>query len=182
MISLRNLEIRIKVVIIWGLPGWLRWWKSACSARDLGSIPGSGRSSGEGNGLPTPVFLPGKFHGQRNLVGYSAWGRKEWYNWAHTHTHTHTHTGLKSFLSFLVSGEISPVFSCFFNLTSCPCHQVSVQILLQVGLHELRLIPQVWAYLCRVYKDLTVPHTNLGECSPGLEKPLQNQYICWLYE
>ena len=95
-----------------------------------------------------------------------------------THTHTHTHTGLKSFLSFLVSGEISPVFSCFFNLTSCPCHQVSVQILLQVGLHELRLIPQVWAYLCRVYKDLTVPHTNLGECSPGLEKPLQNQYIC----
>ena len=77
MISLRNLEIRIKVVIIWGLPGWLRWWKSACSARDLGSIPGSGRSSGEGNGLPTPVFLPGKFHGQRNLVGCSQRGHKE---------------------------------------------------------------------------------------------------------
>ena len=26
---------------------------------------------------PTPVFLPGEFHGQRNLVGYSPWGRKE---------------------------------------------------------------------------------------------------------
>ena len=26
---------------------------------------------------PTPVFLPGKFHGQRTLVGYSPWGRKE---------------------------------------------------------------------------------------------------------
>ena len=26
---------------------------------------------------PTPVFLPGKFHGQRSLAGYSAWGRKE---------------------------------------------------------------------------------------------------------
>ena len=25
----------------------------------------------------TPVFLPGKFHGQRSLVGYSPWGRKE---------------------------------------------------------------------------------------------------------
>ena len=24
--------------------------------------------------LPTPVFLPGEFHGQRNLVGYSPWG------------------------------------------------------------------------------------------------------------
>ena len=26
---------------------------------------------------PPPVFLPGKSHGQRNLVGYSTWGRKE---------------------------------------------------------------------------------------------------------
>ena len=25
----------------------------------------------------TPVFLPGKFHGQRSLVGYSAWSHKE---------------------------------------------------------------------------------------------------------
>ena len=26
---------------------------------------------------PTPVFLPGEFHGRRSLVGYSPWGRKE---------------------------------------------------------------------------------------------------------
>ena len=26
---------------------------------------------------PTPVLLPGEFHGQRSLVGYSLWGRKE---------------------------------------------------------------------------------------------------------
>ena len=26
---------------------------------------------------PTPVFLPGKSHGRRKLVGYSPWGRKE---------------------------------------------------------------------------------------------------------
>ena len=26
---------------------------------------------------PTPVFLPGESHGQRNLVGYSPWGLKE---------------------------------------------------------------------------------------------------------
>ena len=32
---------------------------------DLGSIPGSGRSPGEGHGYP--VFLPGEFYGQRNL-------------------------------------------------------------------------------------------------------------------
>ena len=27
--------------------------------------------------LPMPVFLPGKSHGQRSLVGYSPWGHKE---------------------------------------------------------------------------------------------------------
>ena len=26
---------------------------------------------------PTPVFLPGEPHGQRNVAGYSTWGRKE---------------------------------------------------------------------------------------------------------
>ena len=26
---------------------------------------------------PLPVFLPGEFHGQRSLAGYSPWGRKE---------------------------------------------------------------------------------------------------------
>ena len=25
---------------------------------------------------PTPVFLPGKSHGQRSLMGYSPWGQK----------------------------------------------------------------------------------------------------------
>ena len=27
--------------------------------------------------LPTPVFLSGKFHGHRSLVGYCSWGCKE---------------------------------------------------------------------------------------------------------
>ena len=40
-----------------------------CNTGEVGLIPGLGRS--------TPVFLPGKFHGQRCLVGYSPWGRTE---------------------------------------------------------------------------------------------------------
>ena len=43
----------------------------------MGSIPRSGRSPAEGNGQPTPVFLPEKSHGQRSLVGSSPWGHKE---------------------------------------------------------------------------------------------------------
>ena len=49
----------------------------AGAAKDVGSIPGLGRSPGKGNGNPLrSVFLPRKPHGQRNLVGYSLWGHK----------------------------------------------------------------------------------------------------------
>ena len=37
---------------LWRLPWWLSGKESACNAGDSGSIPGSGRSSGEGNGYP----------------------------------------------------------------------------------------------------------------------------------
>ena len=38
---------------------------------------------------PTPVFLPGEFHRQRSLVGYSSWVTKSWTERA-TNTRTHT--------------------------------------------------------------------------------------------
>ena len=49
----------------------------ACNVGDLGLLHGSGRAPGEENGNATPVFLPGKFHGWRTLVGYGPWGHKE---------------------------------------------------------------------------------------------------------
>ena len=50
---------------------------SAYNAGDLDSIPGSGRSPGEGKWQPTPVIWPGKSYEQRSLVGYSQWSHKE---------------------------------------------------------------------------------------------------------
>ena len=48
---------------------------NARDSRDTGSIPGLGRSPGERNGyLLTPVFQPGKFHGQRILEGLQSMG------------------------------------------------------------------------------------------------------------
>ena len=41
----------------------------------------------------TPVFLPGKFHGQRSLVGYSPRGHKE-SDTTEQLTHTHSHFSL----------------------------------------------------------------------------------------
>ena len=49
---------------------------SVCNAGDPGSIPGSGRSPGEGNGTPFQ-YSHLENPRQRSLVGYSSWGRKE---------------------------------------------------------------------------------------------------------
>ena len=53
-----------------GLPGWL-------SGKEWGLIPGLGISPGEENGNPLHYSCLENPHGQRNLAGYSAWGRKE---------------------------------------------------------------------------------------------------------
>ena len=60
-----------------GFPGGSEDKASACNAGDPGSIPGLGRSPGEGNGNPLHQYFPGEFHEQRSLVGYSPWGCKD---------------------------------------------------------------------------------------------------------
>ena len=60
-----------------GFPGGSEVKATAWNAGDPGSIPGSGRSPGEGNGKPLQFLLPGRSHGRRSLVGYSLWGCKE---------------------------------------------------------------------------------------------------------
>ena len=51
--------------------------ESTCNAEDLDSIPGLGRSPEGGHGNPLQYSCPENPHGQRSLVGYSPWGRKE---------------------------------------------------------------------------------------------------------
>ena len=49
---------------------------SSHNAGDPGSIPGSGRSPGEGNGNPLQYSRLEKSHGRRSLVGFSPQGRR----------------------------------------------------------------------------------------------------------
>ena len=55
-------------------PGGSDGKESACNAGDLSSILGI---PWRREWLATPEFLPGEFHGQQSLVGYSLWGCKE---------------------------------------------------------------------------------------------------------
>ena len=54
---------------------------NAGGRRDMGLIPGSGRSLGEWNGHCS--IFAWESHAKRSLVGYSLWDHK-----SHTHTHT----------------------------------------------------------------------------------------------
>ena len=60
-------------------------------------------NSGEGDGTPTPVLLPGKSHGWRSLVGCSPWDRRVWHCWA-------TSLSLFTFMHWRRKWQPTPVF------------------------------------------------------------------------
>ena len=75
-----------------GFPWWLSGKESACNAGDTGNIKPDPRFAPWGRKIPwrrkcqsTPVFLLGKSHRQRGLMGYSPWGHKESDMTDHTH-------------------------------------------------------------------------------------------------
>ena len=51
--------------------------KNLLQCRRIRFDPWVGKTPWRREWLPTPVFLPGEFHGQRSLEGYSPWGHKE---------------------------------------------------------------------------------------------------------
>jgi len=59
--------------LIIGLPQWLCSKESACNAGDMDSVR---KIPWRRKWQPTPVLLPGKSDGQRNLVGCSPWGHR----------------------------------------------------------------------------------------------------------
>ena len=69
-----------------GFPGGSEVKASASNAGDLGSIPGSGRSPGEGNGNPLQYSC---LENPMDIEGDSPWGRKE----SDTTEQLHLHLG-----------------------------------------------------------------------------------------
>ena len=76
------------------LPRWLSGKESACQCRRcrrrrfdhwVGKLPWRWKWQ------PTPVFLPGEYHGQRSLAGYRSWGCKELDMTEYAHMLTYLH-------------------------------------------------------------------------------------------
>ena len=68
------------------LPRRLSGKESASQCRRRKFNPWVGKMLWRRKWQPTPVFLPGESHGQRNLVGYSPWSDKESDMNEHVHT------------------------------------------------------------------------------------------------
>ena len=82
--------IRLRVAYIVGLPRWCSAKEFVCQCRRCkrwGFNPWVGKIPWSRKWQPNPVFLPGKFHGQRRLTGYSPWGCKKLTVTEHAHTH-----------------------------------------------------------------------------------------------
>ena len=85
-------------VPFWGFPGGSDGKESACQCRRCGFDPRIGKIPWRRKWQPAPVFLPGKSHGQRSLVGSNTWGCKQqtyFINWSLLSI---THTFLGNFM------------------------------------------------------------------------------------
>ena len=70
----------------------LKWFATSSSSGRPRFDPWVGKISWRRKWQPTPVFLPGKSHGRRSLVGYCPWSRRE----SDTTEQLHFHFSLSS--------------------------------------------------------------------------------------
>ena len=71
---------KLQIYTVVDFPGGSVGKESTCNARDTGDCrfdPLVGKILWRRAWQPTPVFLPGEFHGQRGLVGYGPWVHNE---------------------------------------------------------------------------------------------------------
>ena len=66
---------------------------SVCNVGELGFDPWVGKIRWRGERLPTSAFLPGGFHGQRSLAGFSPWVAKSWTQLSYSQFHFHSSLG-----------------------------------------------------------------------------------------
>ena len=82
-----SFEFSWHLLSITRVPRQLSGKESTCQCRRCGFNPWVGKILWRRKWQPTPVFLPGKSHGQRSLEGYGSWGHKQWLitDWACRH-------------------------------------------------------------------------------------------------
>ena len=135
---------------------WFRSW--------VGKIPWSRKWQ------PTPLFLPGRFHGQRSLVGYSPWGHKESdlteRERAQAHTHTHGWESFVGRIRLLLDGGLAKglLDTAVSNWLHCLCLECKKWVLHSNANKSNRLVLISQLYWQRILSgdENETPGTPLG--------------------
>ena len=108
-----------------GLPMWLSGIESDCQFRRGEFYPWAGKLPGRGKCQLTPVFLPGKFHGQWSLVR-SVESQRVRHNWVTTtfHTKMTLFCGVRLWLLTVTPGN-TPTGQKSYSATASCQHHVS---------------------------------------------------------
>ena len=127
--------------------------------RDVGLIPGSGRSSGGRHGNPLQYSCLENPHGQRSLAGYNPWGPKD-SDMTETIQHTHTHTHTQPYYI--------PMVYSISRLPKWLLHSFSVP--------KLSIIPLHWWSCLWFIEKIKVTRIQFPHSSPHLSCP--NIWTC----
>ena len=132
--------------------------------------------------MPTPVFLPGEFHGQRGLMGPSPWGRKELDTTKQlTHTHTHTQPNQKHVEIETYFWKISHAFGRI-----CPSHDYHLPSLPPTNMKLFSTAKNVDCYVSELYQAGNKEfHVEISVSTSQWEKKLKfwapGYSTCWLH-
>ena len=131
------------------LPWWLSGKEPACQCRTRRFDPWVRKIPWRRKWQSTPVFLPGKSHGQRSLVGYSSWGRKE------SDTTERLHFTSLHLLSFLNG---SNNFLCILSVTAAVSllMRISLTARLQRGQSHCSISQSSFRFFCSFSKFVSV--------------------------
>ena len=106
---------------------WLRWLRICLQGGKPRFDPWVRRIPWRREWLPIPVFVPGEFHGQMSMVGYSPQSGKEWVTTEANNTFPFTAWKCLQFVSScrstfyfpsLLSPSLSPIKTAFFFFPS----------------------------------------------------------------
>ena len=123
---------------------------------------------------PTPVFLPGKSHGLRSLVGYSPWGRKESDTTEQLHFHFSLSFSCEAFpfllsLSDCCQATQKRLFSFFIR------HSLSLQVPHALSVHKLDFISAL------LYKSVVRYYYTGNQSISVLRKKVLWDLISWCW-
>ena len=147
--------------------GFLGGKETACQCRRWGLDPWVRKILWSRTWQPTPVFLPGEFHGQRSLAGYSPWGHKQ-SDWSHLVACMHVPSHILDF--WYSGGQIRSVTQLCTTLCNPMSHSTP-------GLPVHHQLPEfTQTYVHRVSDAIQSSHPLLSPAPPA-PNPSQHQSL-----